>query len=129
MIRAVNSMCVRPVMYVNVVFFVTDAATTEIYTYLHTLSLHDALPIYARRMLEALHAEVRGGEIGPPRDRTMVSQQHCHVPREKRRSEEHPSELQSLMRNSYAAFCVKKKTSFSENQQLRHSIYTTSSAR
>src|SRR3546814_12418284 len=26
-------------------FFFNDAATTEIYTYLHTLSLHDALPI------------------------------------------------------------------------------------
>src|SRR3546814_5899604 len=28
---------------------------------------------------------------------------------EKRRSEEHTSELQSLMRNSYAVFCSKKK--------------------
>src|SRR3546814_19014602 len=27
-------------------FFVIDTATTEIYTYLHTLSLHDALPIW-----------------------------------------------------------------------------------
>src|SRR3546814_2729167 len=27
-----------------------------------------------------------------------------------RRSEEHTSELQSLMRNSYAVFCMKKKT-------------------
>src|SRR3546814_7018780 len=26
------------------------------------------------------------------------------------RSEEHPSELQSLMRSSYAVFCLKKKT-------------------
>src|SRR3546814_16857481 len=26
-------------------FFLNDTATTEIYTYLHTLSLHDALPI------------------------------------------------------------------------------------
>src|SRR3546814_13717649 len=26
-------------------FFFTGTATTEIYTYLHTLSLHDALPI------------------------------------------------------------------------------------
>src|SRR3546814_11144903 len=26
-------------------FFVNDSATNEIYTYLHTLSLHDALPI------------------------------------------------------------------------------------
>src|SRR3546814_14263875 len=30
-------------------FFVfNDTATTEIYTYRHTLSLHDALPIYRR---------------------------------------------------------------------------------
>src|SRR3546814_16713101 len=28
-----------------VCFFFNDTATTEIYTYLHTLSLHDALPI------------------------------------------------------------------------------------
>src|SRR3546814_9506359 len=31
-----------------------------------------------------------------------------HLPRG--RSEEHTSELQSLMRNSYAVFCLKKKT-------------------
>src|SRR3546814_20475162 len=30
-------------------FFVTDTPTTEIYPDLHTLSLHDALPIYADR--------------------------------------------------------------------------------
>src|SRR3546814_18596690 len=29
-------------------FFFHDTATTEIYTYGHTLSLHDALPIYSR---------------------------------------------------------------------------------
>src|SRR3546814_6375649 len=28
------------------------------------------------------------------------------------RSEEHTSELQSLMRNSYAVFCLKKKTNY-----------------
>src|SRR3546814_15675917 len=28
-------------------FFFNDTATTEIYTYCHTLALHDALPIYA----------------------------------------------------------------------------------
>src|SRR3546814_19237409 len=27
-------------------FFFNDTASTEIYTYLHSLSLHDALPIY-----------------------------------------------------------------------------------
>src|SRR3546814_6305107 len=33
----------------------------------------------------------------------------CIVADEARRSEEHTSELQSLMRNSYAVFCLKKK--------------------
>src|SRR3546814_3483683 len=38
------------------------------------------------------------------------------------RSEEHTSELQSLMRNSYAVFCLKKKTSHHEHSQysIRH---------
>src|SRR3546814_9600880 len=34
----------------------------------------------------------------------------AHHPRHLRRSEEHTSELQSLMRTSYAVFCMKKKT-------------------
>src|SRR3546814_20668583 len=29
----------------HIFFFVNDTSTTHIYTYLHTLSLHDALPI------------------------------------------------------------------------------------
>src|SRR3546814_7837010 len=33
-----------------------------------------------------------------------------HARRQPRRSEEHTSELQSLMRISYAVFCLKKKT-------------------
>src|SRR3546814_8886381 len=38
-----------------------------------------------------------------------------------RRSEEHTSELQSLMRNSYAVFCLKKK----KQQQQRRNERTT----
>src|SRR3546814_4537583 len=38
------------------------------------------------------------------------------------RSEEHTSELQSLMRNSYAVFCLKKKTCY--NPQPTHEILT-----
>src|SRR3546814_3706362 len=37
----------------------------------------------------------------------------CHVPNTNSRSEEHTSELQSLMRISYAVFCLKKKTRIS----------------
>src|SRR3546814_9405205 len=36
---------------------------------------------------------------------TVANPKHSY----KRRSEEHTSELQSLMRNSYAVFCLKKK--------------------
>src|SRR3546814_1698813 len=39
-----------------------------------------------------------------------------------KRSEEHTSELQSLMRISYAAFCLKKKN---KNDKLSHTAYTT----
>src|SRR3546814_10376795 len=35
---------------------------------------------------------------------------------DKYRSEEHTSELQSLMRNSYAVFCLKKKTNHESNK-------------
>src|SRR3546814_10562235 len=42
------------------------------------------------------------------------------------RSEEHTSELQSLMRISYAVFCLKKKT---KKQTLNHMTYTNTSVR
>src|SRR3546814_2107155 len=42
------------------------------------------------------------------------------------RSEEHTSELQSLMRISYAVFCLKKKTQYNKNDIIIHNnhIYT-----
>src|SRR3546814_9467915 len=36
------------------------------------------------------------------------------------RSEEHTSELQSLMRISYAVFCLKKKTNKTHKTQIEH---------
>src|SRR3546814_10588461 len=36
------------------------------------------------------------------------------------RSEEHTSELQSLMRISYAVFCLKKKTKYSNERKLNY---------
>src|SRR3546814_1769927 len=41
------------------------------------------------------------------------------------RSEEHTSELQSLMRISYAVFCLKKKKKKQLNQHTTHDINTT----
>src|SRR3546814_6307918 len=43
-------------------------------------------------------------------------------PRRKARSEEHTSELQSLMRISYAVFCLKKKKHINENPSNRKDI-------
>src|SRR3546814_3802401 len=42
---------------------------------------------------------------------------HGRDARKYRRSEEHTSELQSLMRSSYAVFCLKKK----KNKENKHS--------
>src|SRR3546814_2847413 len=43
------------------------------------------------------------------------------------RSEEHTSELQSLMRNSYDVFCLKKKKSKSEDNTQRKKVNITKS--
>src|SRR3546814_10457633 len=40
----------------------------------------------------------------------------------RRRSEEHTSELPSLMRISYAVFCLNKKKKSSTEQSTRHSV-------
>src|SRR3546814_3725786 len=40
------------------------------------------------------------------------------------RSEEHTSELQSLMRISYAVFCLKKKTTEQFTMNKTHTLYT-----
>src|SRR3546814_1248160 len=45
----------------------------------------------------------------PKRRSTGPESRTCRLARDRRRSEEPTSELQSLMRNSYAAFCLKKK--------------------
>src|SRR5213594_5065926 len=74
-------------------FFFNDTATIEIYTSVHTLSLHDALPIWYWVLIQttdALGDRVLNGTF-------------------EQRSEEHTSELQSRTLISYAVFCLKKK--------------------
>src|SRR3546814_2588159 len=52
-----------------------------------------------------LHALFPRGEVQSPKVRAFVD----FLVESLRRSEEHTSELQSLMRISYAVFCLKKK--------------------
>src|SRR3546814_8691920 len=108
-------------------FFFNDTSTTETYTYLHTLSLHDALPIFGIDEVEGLVRRhlvahvVEHEELGfrsPERDVAdaaglqVLAGKHGGRARVAivERSEEHTSELQSLMRISYAVFCLKKQT-------------------
>src|SRR3546814_10088905 len=71
------------------------------------------------------HADGEGdhrGERGPGEVRLLSRHRphdRIHLPRTRARSEEHTSELQSLMRISYAVFCLKKKTITNTNQQCR----------
>src|SRR3546814_20650762 len=88
--------------FLFIIFFFNDTATTEIYTYLHTLSLHDALPIL---MSFWTLVESDLGTVFPFKWVLI-----CRSFNPALRSEEHTSELQSLMRISYAVFCLKKKT-------------------
>src|SRR3546814_7080244 len=115
-------------------FLFNDTATNEIYTYLHTLSLHDARPIW----LLLVQDSGTWCEFGPTDPRDLPTDEPGDDPRDADapdgddprdadrpdgddprdadtpgRSEEHTSELQSLMRISYAVFCLKQKTTHS----------------
>src|SRR3546814_3505258 len=102
--------------------FCNEAASTEIYMYGHTLSRHGALPSFDGKGLyrltifdgpsrdadaEAYLRRLFGGDF--PHEIIDVTYWERRDFVAERRSEEHTSELQSLMRNSYAVFCLKKK--------------------
>src|SRR3546814_4440530 len=116
---------IHSLRYVVCSFFFNDTATTEIYTYRHTLSLHDALPISGMLdRAEQAFESIQDTQFAVPAMRALIRiyESEHDWPRaieavkrlralvdEPVRSEEHTSELQSLMRISYAVFCLKKK--------------------
>src|SRR3546814_6126305 len=120
-------------------FFFNVPATPEINTYGHTLSLHDALPISSgcrstvarfSSTKASCSSPVRASAAGTKRSgrrrcsRTSTTSGHSSFPGVARRprSEEHTSELQSLMRISYAVFCLKKKKKLN-NEQVNNKRY------
>src|SRR3546814_2104420 len=140
-------------LYHSPSFFFNDTATTGIYTYGHTLSLHDALPtswrtdaarlgkgnIEGAALLEWFldrHFTLLGHEtwmrdgttravLGIARNQQagpMLAEASRHLALAwfEKRSEEHTSELQSLMRISYAVFCLKKKKKYIINTQVTY---------
>src|SRR3546814_1135264 len=120
--------------------FFKEEATTEIYTYGQTLALHDSLPIWwltsawgqdrrtSRRGQRTCRRPSRSG-CGSPRRAVRAAQPHARGARTRgagppadRRSEEHTSELQSLMRTSYADICLQNIINQHHTQYL--SIHT-----
>src|SRR3546814_3145274 len=118
-------------------FFVNVTSTTWIYTYLHTHALHETLPSLSgiAEVMHNLGYSVQGSDIneGYVIEGLRAKGIPVHVghkaenlgdsavvvtstaikrgnPEVEARSEEHTSELQSLMRISYAVFCLQKKT-------------------
>src|SRR3546814_1199368 len=97
------------------------------------------MPALFRRRLGSVARSWRtrstpGAAVPPPgwrRRRTPLEQRHVgplqqqdeDPARDEPRSEEHTSELQSLMRNSYAVFCLKKKKH--KENTIRQSKNTT----
>src|SRR3546814_7733481 len=81
--------------------------STRTYT---LFSLHDALPIFALpSMSDRLIMLIWPGWPGSSKLMLGASATSISTSLSSRRSEEHTSELQSLMRISYAVFCLKKK--------------------
>src|SRR3546814_12690711 len=113
-------------------FFFKVTATTGIYTYGHTRSLTDPLPILTggagNDILigdgDVMKDGARGGAdtleggdgddwlYGDGREQATAGAGGADklYGGDGPRSEEHTSELQSLMRQSYAVFCLNKKT-------------------
>src|SRR3712207_6992121 len=87
-----------------IVFFFNDTATTEIYT----LSLHDALPIWAGVPYVALVASRRraAGVLAEVAAQRVPAEDVARV-----RADRKSTRLNSSHANiSYAVFCLKKKT-------------------
>src|SRR3546814_8438589 len=79
--------------------------------------LHRQPEMIAERLAQMLAPGRRGGELHDAGQ--IVTTLHAC------RSEEHTSELQSLMRISYAVFCLKKKNNYIITQHSRNYNNTT----
>src|SRR2546430_17318928 len=89
-----------------VFFFFNDTATTEIYT----LSLHDALPICARRFRARLRPQSPRPGCGTSDGRSFPSRPGCSNRGGRSRQDRKSTRLNSSHSQiSYAVFCLKKK--------------------
>src|SRR3546814_13130200 len=95
------------------VFFFNDTATTEIYTYwTHSFPTRRSSDLAAQALLAEKPRRQIVGDPDHGFEDVPFSPNTADLDKVvayANRSEEHTSELQSLMRISYAVFCLKKK--------------------
>src|SRR3546814_9532665 len=108
--------------------YLKETATTEIYTYLHTLSLRDGLaccfhdvPAHGLGQFGQVPGSGRPG--GKGEGLAVAVARHAEDARLPR-SEEHTSELQSLMRTSYSAFLLKNQHPVFQRKQYHNESST-----
>src|SRR3546814_3061258 len=82
----------------------------------------ETLPLASRIYLTEVHASPEGDTRFPELDPAEWHEIRREPPV---RSEEHTSELQSLMRISYAVFCLKKKNRQTQQYRIAVSICNT----
>src|SRR3546814_4259162 len=102
-------------------FFFNDPATTETYTYWHhSFPTRRSSDLIARDTRPGTVADLFEGYVAALKDAGKPSWKEVEkgLDRVADRSEEHTSELQSLMRISYAVFCLKKKKQTQEHRSI-----------
>src|SRR3546814_6897061 len=96
--------------------------TRQLATLAEVAPLEEALRTLTRQSeaesARAVIGDVHAGLLEGRRLADAMARQPGSFPPLYRRSEEHTSELQSLMRISYAVFCLKKKTNTTHTQHL-----------
>src|SRR3546814_10839540 len=117
---------------INVVFFVLmirrPPRSTRTYTLFPDTTLFRSAQAARRHPLQRAPGPARRRRRvarDPGRDGDRKAGAHLGQGQPLRRSEEHTSELQSLMRNSYAVFCLKKKTIKQHTAHLHFRDHTT----
>src|SRR3546814_14966321 len=111
-------MCVILVSHNCSFVFFNDTATTEIYTYRHTLSLHDALPIFTRAALRCTTHVSRSSERRSRRRASATL---------RRRSNDRPPTLDLALHDAHGQ--CRRSSARSEERRVGKEVVSTCRSR
>src|SRR3546814_10646153 len=96
------------------------ASPAEVAESAETVLVSLPTPAIVREVALGRNGIIQGGAVRTFVDLSTTGPTVAREVAEALRSEEHTSELQSLMRISYAVFCLKKKTKQQDQQLTKH---------